>query len=182
MRKVTFILVLSLFALLLDAKPTLATQKSYSAGVKVPQVQIQESNLIFAKKRLSKKKAAALYLQAVCPANAAAEAWTGYDSEGNFSAETLHASAQYSIAVVNETIRLLSNKKWPTKVKKSWVNGLLKFYKEELWLMSGYLYVTDELGYEDLQSRDFNEYRSTSQTQANKIRKALGLPPIPGGC
>ena len=182
MRKVTFILVLSLFALLLDAKPTLATQKSYSAGVKVPQVQIQESNLIFAKKRLSKKKAAALYLRAVCPANAAGDAWTGYDSEGNFSAEILHSSAQNSIDAVNETIKLLSNKKWPTKIKKSWVNGLIKFYKEELWLMSGYLYVTDDVGYQDLQARDFNEYASTSQVQANKIRKALGLPPLPGGC
>jgi hypothetical protein len=182
MRKVTFILVLSLIALMLGTQPTLASQKGNSAGIKVPQIQIQESNLVFANKRLSKKKAAALYLRAVCPANAAGDAWTGYDSEGNFSAEILHASAQNSINAINKAIKLLSNKKWPTKVKKSWVNGLIKFYKEELWLISGYLYVTDAFGYEDLQSRDFNEYTSTSQAQANKIRKALGLPPLPGGC
>ena len=182
MRRVTFIVVMSLFALFLQAQPTQASQHSYLPGVQVPQINTQQPSYVFAKKRLTKKKAAALYLRAICPVNASVDEWTGYDSEGNFNAEILHASAQNSINAINKAIKLLSNKKWPTKVKKSWVNGVIKYYKEELWLISGYLYVTDDLGYQDLQSRDFNEYGSSFQIQANKIRKVVGLPPLPGGC
>ena len=134
------------------------------------------------KKRLSKKKAKAIYIDAVCTANRASDAWVAYDANGNFDLGLLQISASNYIAAVDYSASSLSGKSWPKNVKKSWINTMISYYEETSWQLSRYLTVTNEEEYLDAENRYYNEFSGASLFATDKIRRKLGLPPAPGGC
>jgi hypothetical protein len=139
-------------------------------------------SFIPAKKRLTKKKARAIYIDAVCTPNRVNDAWTAYDADGNFDASLLYDSASNSIAAADYAAAKLSGKSWPKNIKKKWINTMRNNYKEDSWQLSRYLSVTSEAEYVDANNRYYNEFSNAATSATDKIRKKLGLPPAPAGC
>ena len=135
-----------------------------------------------AKKRLSKKKARAIYINAVCAVNRENDEWTAYDSEGYFDVSILHSSTYEYMAAADNAVAKLSGKSWPTNIKKAWINSMIKMYREDSWQTSRYLSVTSEAEYLEANNRYYNEFRSAALIATDKIRRKLGLPPAPAGC
>ena len=152
-----------------------------ASNVALTRIQGNVADSISVKKRLTKKRAAKIYLSAVCPTNSAKNDWSAYDSYGNFDASLMNASAENYTSELKSAVKLLSHKKWPKKIKTSWVKEMIRFYRYEIWIQSGYLDkdTVDESDY--LSITTDNPYNNGSWS-ANKIRKALQLPPAPSGC